>query len=346
MTCLRSCYRSISSFSTSFTTNKMFAKPAAFTALLAALTCFAQDQSPAGNPPSNQTPQVQAENRSATITIPAGTRMALVLTQPIQSRYMRRGDDIYAQTTSPVNSGNQMVIPPGTFVQGTLDKFERRGGRGEIHLSSMSITFPDGYVAPVSGPLMLGTSSGYVLVDPGRNGMLGVFLPAAGGGIGALIGHSIGASSSTLTSSLPPGCTPGTIGCLSSSMTVPGNSGKNTVIGAAVGGGVGLVVGMTLIFHTHHFLLAAGAPAEVTLGSPVSLLQDEVARAVEQSVDHPAAVEPVAPPPLPPFPPPNSGPPNMPGTPGTPPIVIPGPPGPGGVPGPPIVIPGTPPSGS
>jgi hypothetical protein len=346
MTRLRSCYRSISSFSTSFTTSKMIAKSAAFAGLLATLTCFAQDQPPTGNPPSTGHPQIQAENQSATVTIPAGTRMALVLTQPIESRYMRRGDDIYAQTTSPVNAGNEMVIPPGTFVQGTLDKFERRGGRGEIHLSSMSITFPDGYVAPISGPLTLGTSNGYLLVDPGRNGMLAVFLPAAGAGVGALIGHSVGTSSSTLTSSLPPGCMPGTIGCLSSSMTVPGNSGKNTVIGAAVGGGVGFVVGMTLLFHTHHFLLAAGAPAQVTLGSPVSLLQDEVARAVAESVEHPVAVQPVAPPPLPPFPPPYSGPPNVPGTPGTPPVIIPGPPGPGGVPGPPVVIPGTPPSGS
>jgi len=332
----------------------MIAKSAAFTALLAALTCLAQDQPPAGNPPSTEHPEIQAENQSATITIPAGTRMALVLMQPIESRYMRRGDDIYAQIMSPVNSGNQMVIPPGTFVQGTLDKFERQGKRGEVHLSSMSITFPDGYVAPISGPLTLGTSNGYVLVDPGRNGMLAVFLPAVGAGVGALIGHSVGTSSSTLTSSVPPGCTPGTFGCLSSSMTIPGNPGKNTVIGAAVGAGAGFVVGMTLVFHTHHFLVAAGAPVEVTLGSPVSLQQDEVARAVQQSLENPVAVEPVEPPPLPPppvFPPPDSGPPPdisppyVPTTPGTPPIVIPGPPGPGGVPGPPIVIPGTPPSG-
>jgi len=324
----------------------MFAGLAAFAALLALPTCFAQDQSQAGNPTPTKPPQIQAENRSATITIPAGTRLALVLTQPIESRTMRRGDDIYAQTTSPVNAGNQMVIPPGTFVQGTLDKFERRGRRGELHLASMSITFPDGYVAPISGPMTLATSDGYVLVDPGRNAMLGIFLPAVGSGVGALIGHSVGTSSSTLTASVPPGCTPGTIGCLSSSMTVPGNPGKNTVTGAAIGGGVGFVVLMTLLLHSHHFLLAAGIPVEVTLGSPVSLLQDEVARAVEQSSEHPVAIEPVAPPPLPPYPPPDDSAPNVPGTPGTPPIVIPGPPGPGGVPGPPIVIPGTPPNGT
>ena len=53
----------------------------------------------------------EAVSPSTTITIPAGTRLALVLTHPIQSRYIHRGDDIYAQITSPVNSGNEMVIP-------------------------------------------------------------------------------------------------------------------------------------------------------------------------------------------------------------------------------------------
>lgn len=342
---LRSCCRSISSFSASFTVNRMIRKSAGFAALLTVVSCFGQHQSQTANPRSTEEPQTQAANRGPTVTIPAGTRLALVLTQPIESRYMRRGDDIYAQVTSPVTSGKEMVIPPGTFVQGTFDKLERKGRRGELHLASMSITFPDGYVAPISGAMTLGVTDGYVIVDPGRNGTLGAFLPVVGAGVGALIGHSVGTSSSTLTSTVPEGCTPGTFGCLSSSMTVPGNSGKNTVIGAAVGGGVGLVAGMTLLFHSHHFFLGAGTPVEVSLGSPVLLQQDEVAKAVQQSAEHPVAVQPAAPPPIAvPWPPVDNSPPIIPGSRGTPPIVLPGPPGPDGVPGPPIIIPGTPPS--
>ena len=41
--------------------------------------------------------------------------MASVLMHPLQSRYVHRGDDIYAQTTSPVVAGDEVVIPPGTF---------------------------------------------------------------------------------------------------------------------------------------------------------------------------------------------------------------------------------------
>ena len=86
---------------------------------------------------------------------------------------MHRGDPIYAQITSPVDSGNKMAIPPGTFVQGTVDKLEQKQGRGELHLQSMSITFPDGYVVPVSGPVTMESDEGYALKDPGEGRTIG-----------------------------------------------------------------------------------------------------------------------------------------------------------------------------
>jgi type IV secretory pathway VirB10-like protein len=102
---------------------------------LAAVPLLAQEpQSERPSPPAQQN----------VVTVPAGTRIPLVLTHPVQSRVIHRGDDIYAQVTAPVRSGDQMVIPPGTFVQGTVDKLDARGGRGQLHLQSMSIIFPDG----------------------------------------------------------------------------------------------------------------------------------------------------------------------------------------------------------
>jgi hypothetical protein len=83
----------------------------------------------------------------------------------------------------------------------------------------------------------------------------------------------------------------------------------------------------------------------MTLQQPMTLPQDEVAKAVRQSEEHEVTVQPVAPRPLPPPPPAipvNQGMCYTPGTPGTPPTVIPGAPGPNGIPGPPTIIPGTP----
>jgi hypothetical protein len=319
--------------------------------VFAALPCLAQgqpqqDQPQSQNPDSQSQsqPQTQAEIKSATITIPAGTRIALVLTQPIESRYVHRGDDIFAQVLSPVDAGNQVVIPAGTFVQGAIDKLERRSTQGELRLESLSITFPDGYVTPIAGPITLQSDEGYALKDPGGKRMVGAFaLAGAGAGIGALIGHSIGKPQSEMTSSFPAGCVGPPPFCTTTSTPVFGTQGRDTAIGIGVGAAIGMGASLALLFGSHHFYLVAGAPIQVTLQQSVSLQQDEVEKAVQQSQQHPVPVQPVAPLPVyypPPYPYMNDNipPPN----PGTPPMVIPGTPGPDGVPGPPTVIPGMP----
>jgi hypothetical protein len=314
-----------------------------FLILFTTLCVAAQDQS-ASDPSSGP----QAAGQSATITIPAGTRLALVLTHPIQSRYVHRGDDIYAQITSPVNSGNEMVIPPGTFVQGTVDKLGKQGGRGDLRLQSMAITFADGYVAPVSGPITIETNDGYAIKDPGNRRAIGALaLPAAGAGVGALIGYAAGGAGSTQSTTLPPGCVGGPPFCLSTSTPVFGTKGRDAIIGAGVGGAIGALASMALLFGSHNFLIDVGAPVEMTLQQPVLLDRKEVDAAVKQAAEHPVAEQPTLPRPTsPPAPdiPVDHGTCYTPGTPGTPPTVIPGTPGPDGIPGPATTIPGTPPT--
>jgi hypothetical protein len=319
---------------------------AMFAVLLASFPCLAQSQTQPDSPPNvataAPTPGVIA------VTVPAGTSVALVLMHPIQSRYVRHGDDIYAQTTSPVLSGNEVVIPPGTFVQGKVDKLARNGERAELYLQSMSITFPDGYVAPIAGPVTLETNDGYALQDPGNGHVAAALaLPAGGAGLGALIGHFTASSQpNTITSTLPPGCTGPPPGCLSSSVTAPGSSAKNTVIGAAVGGAIGGVAAFALLFHTHNFFLDVGSPLEMTLQHPLALESDQVADAIRDAAKHPTILQPTSPR-LQPPPPDNTetGTCWTPGSPGTPGVDIPGTPAVGGSPGtPPTHIPGIPPT--
>ncbi len=265
--------------------------------LLLAIASFAQ-----GKPSPNPQPDSRGNSQStistakpaaeaATITVPAGTSIALVLTHPIQSRYIHRGDDVYAQVISAVTAGRQVVIPPGTLVQGKVDKLGRNGNRGELHLQSMSITYPDGYVATIAGPITLESDEGYALKDPGQGHMFGaIALPAAGFGIGALIGHAVAnPQPNTITSTLPPGCTGPPPGCLTSSVTGPGSPGKSTVIGAAVGGGIGIAAMFALLFHTHNFFLDVGAPIEMVLPRALTLEGDEVADAARDSTQRPAS---------------------------------------------------------
>lgn len=296
--------------------------------LLASLTCTAQ------NPPQDNATNQQPESnpdQSSTITIPAGTQLSLALSQPIQSRYLRRGDDIYAQITAPIDSGNEVAIPAGTFVQGTVDKLERHGGRAELRLQSMSITFPDGYVQSIAGPMILQSSDGYAFKDPGQGRFVAAFaLPAAGVGLGALIGHSVGSSQSTLTASVPPGCIPNSFGCLSSSLPIAGSAGRDAAIGAGIGGAIGGIASVILLFSSHHFFVDVGSPVEMTLQHPVAFDQKHVSDATPLSEDQPAQD--------------SHGTCYTAGTPGTPPRWVPGPPDADGTPGLPILIHGTPPT--
>jgi hypothetical protein len=306
------------------------------TTLLFALSSVAQQhsQTPPPDSPDNSTAKITTSK--ATASVAAGTRIALVLTQPIQTRYLRRGDDIYAQIVSPVTSGNEVVIPPGTFVQGKIDKLERQGGRGELRLQSLSITFPDGYVTPVTGPVTLESDDGYAIKDPGKGRMIGAIAAPLGGlGLGALVGHAAGSSDTILTTTLPPGCTGPPPNCLSSSMPEVGTGAKNTIIGAMVGGLAGSVVSIALLVGSHNFYLDVGSPVSMVLHQPLSLPEDEVADAIRDAEQHPGPEEPIVRRLRPTLPPADNGPTlcETPGTPGTPDVDIPGTPATADTPG-------------
>jgi hypothetical protein len=85
--------------------------------LLISFTCLAQNRNqnnqnedqPQTAPPSSQTSSqttTAATAQPSTVTIPAGTRFALVLTNPVSNKTMHRGDVVYAQTTAPVTVGD------------------------------------------------------------------------------------------------------------------------------------------------------------------------------------------------------------------------------------------------
>ena len=342
MTYLRSLGPSLASIPHDFSTRKGLEFTAAISVLLLATASFAQIQPAPGTEQPSPPNQSQLARPDDVVTIPAGTRLSLVLTQPIQSRHMRRRDDIYAQVTSPVTAGNKVAIPAGTFVQAAVDKVERQGSRGEVRVQSAAITFPDGYVANLSGPATLEISDGYAFPDPGpRRSLWAIALPAAGAGVGALIGHSVGAADSSTTSTFPPGCVGGPPFCTTTTMPVFGTKGRDTIIGAGVGGMVGAAASFAMLFGSHHYFIDVGTPVEMMIERPVVLSQGEVDDAVRQSAEQPGYHQPILPRRIGPPIPPDDTPP-MPGTPATPPAVIPGPPGPNGVPGPPIIIPGTP----
>lgn len=260
--------------------------------ILCGLPMAAQEASQANqqaNPPN-------IASEPSPLTIPAGTRIALALTHPVRSRSIHRGDDVYAQVTAPVTVGDTLAIPPGAYIQGTVDKLEQKRGRGELHLQSMSITFPNGYVVPVAGPVTMTSADGYVLKDPGESRATASFLlPLGGAGLGALIGHAAESSKErVITSTLPPGCTGPPPFCLTSTMTVPPERGTGTVVGATAGGAAGFFVSLVVLAGGRHFFLEVGTPVAMDLAAPVALDRDRVNDALAKAKNQPVTI-PVAP---------------------------------------------------
>ena len=309
--------------------------------LIAAVSSVAQQAPPETKPDSgsqasppvqtqDQTQQLQAQTApvEVPITIPAGTHLAMALTHPVDSKTVHRGDEIFAQTTSPIIVGNQVVIPAGTFVQGKVDKLARRGSRGELLMQSVSVVFPNGYVASIGGPLNMESDEGTAWSNPSSATKAGIIAaPLAGLGIGA----AIGASQHTTQSS--------TLGGTTISSSTPKGLAIGSVVGLAAGGSVALV----LLARSHHFYVQEGSPVDMSLPQPVTLAQ-------AQNTNTDSAAVPVAA--LPKRPPAAPMPASayhrtcyVPGMPGTPATYIPGTPAIGDSPGTPgTFIPGTPPT--
>jgi hypothetical protein len=94
----------------------------------------AQTQPPALQPQMSQPqvtlPQVSssqaAQPANPVFMLPPGTKLPLGLLRPLR---VKTGRDVYLQITFPVTVGSEMVIPPGTYIQGVLDKIIRRDRR-------------------------------------------------------------------------------------------------------------------------------------------------------------------------------------------------------------------------
>lgn len=226
-----------------------------------AVVCAQQSQSsqqpgsPQQQTPPSSASATQSPAPATSITIPAGTRIEMVLTQDVDSRAMHRGDQLHAQITNPVTADGQGAIPPGSFVQGKIEKLTSSHHRADIVLKSASVIFPDGDVLPVPGTVTVRSGEYTAWSNPSENkGMAAIFMPMIGGGVGTLIGSQV---KTTDTIGMPP-----------NTLTSKHTSITALAVGSAVGLGVGLVA-MAALLHTHQFYMAAGSPVEMELPTDV-----------------------------------------------------------------------------
>jgi type IV secretion system protein VirB10 len=109
------------------------------------VTAAAPKPTPAGQPALATRPA--APPAPLDFTIPAGTHILLSLTSSISTKNSKEGDRVYLQTAVPVAQDGNIVIPRGSYVQGTVTKTKPAGrlsSKGELYLLFDSLTLPNG----------------------------------------------------------------------------------------------------------------------------------------------------------------------------------------------------------
>ena len=101
-------------------------------------------------------PQVTTMTAPSTVTIPAGTRVLMVLKSPLHTTSGTAGSGLYLETLYPVVQGNRVVIPARTQVQGVVEA-DRRPGHvnrvSEFRFRFTTLIFPNNFVAPIDAVL-------------------------------------------------------------------------------------------------------------------------------------------------------------------------------------------------
>ncbi len=240
----------------------MFFKVMLLAALAAAsLPLVAQDQpiiTPRSQPKVEQ-PELKQQDPPAPDTekmlVPAGTRIPLALKQGISTRNARVGDPVYAQTTFPIIENNTIVIPSGTFVQGTIQSVVRPGrvkGRAQIQMTFNSLIFPNGYTVVLPGAV------------EGTPGSKNTEIKDSEGTIEQT--GSKGKDAQTIAVTTLPGAGIGAIA----------DGGKGAGIGAGAGAAVGLAT--VLLTRGPDIQLDQGASIEMTVERAFQIDRNQVKR--------------------------------------------------------------------
>lgn len=187
-----------------------------------------------------------------------GTRIPLNLINSISTKNAAEGDRVYLETVFPILSSGKIVIPPGSYVSGTVTQVKRPGrvhGRGELYIRFDSLTLPNGttrdFRARIGGldgraNEELDKAEGKIKSEGNKSGDMKTV--AEGAGVGASVGSIAGATA--------------------------GHVGMGAGIGAAAGATAGLVG--VLMSRGPEAILAKGTTIEMILDRPLDFTAKEV----------------------------------------------------------------------
>jgi hypothetical protein len=198
------------------------------------------------NPPADQ------------FLIPPGTKVPLSMINSVSTKTATEGERIYLETVFPILANGHIVIPPGSYVAGTVTDVKRPGrvkGRGELYIRFDSLTLPNGVTRDFRARIgsldgraaeSLDREEGKITSEGNKSGDAKVIGEAAGAG--ATAGGLAGAAA--------------------------GHAGLGAGIGAAAGAAAGLVG--VLVSRGPEAILAKGTTMEMVLDRPLQFTASEI----------------------------------------------------------------------
>ena len=87
------------------------------------------------------------ESAGGEYIVDPGAKIPLSLINSVSTKHSAEGDRVYLETVFPILVKGRIVIPPGSYVAGTVTQVKRPGrvkGRGELYLRFDSLTLPNG----------------------------------------------------------------------------------------------------------------------------------------------------------------------------------------------------------
>jgi hypothetical protein len=226
-------------------------------AILFTVALIAQTGQPEAQPSPGWRPAEEAKP-AGDFVVPTGTRIPLSLINSISTKNSAEGDRVYLETVFPILANGKIVIPPGSYVMGTVTEVKRPGrvkGRGELYLRFDSLTLPNGVTRDFRARVgsLDGTSNDELDRGEGK-------IRSAGnkGGDARTIAETTSAGTS--------------VGAIAGS--IAGRPGMGLGIGAAAGAAAGLMG--VLLTRGPDAVLARGTTLEMLMDRPVSYSAEEV----------------------------------------------------------------------
>ncbi len=209
-------------------------------------------------PPRELVRQPAAPASSSDLIVAQGTHIGLALRNALDTKHTHEGDHVYLETIAPIAVAGQIVIPRGSYVNGTVTESKPAKGiktKGEMYIRFDSLVLPNGVTRDFHSRLVSADAEARGTVDPKEGKVTGerdssgdVRTVAIGTGVGASVG------------------------------AIAGSAAGHPLSGVGIGAAAGAAVALATIFHGKkpEAVLPRGTVVEMVLDRDLTYRRTEL----------------------------------------------------------------------